>query len=353
MACKCEKVPSDYDFPGKIVFVSGNSNLLEIFRSKVAALIPCRYEPAGYVVADTDNVRRLLTSICRELQLSDVEKQDVNAVVLFDEEELDITHFSRILPLERLCNIVDATDLTEILRTKSITTHFQPIVEIESSTVFAYECLLRGVRSDGTLIPPGVLLEQATRADLTFNLDRLARETALKTAAVKRIEANVFINFLPSTIYDPENCLKSTVEWAQRLDFDFRNIVFEVVETERITDIRHLTRILDYYHHQGFRVALDDVGSGYSSLNTLADLKPDFIKIDMNLIHEIDRDEMKQSIFRALMDIAQQNSIKVLAEGVETPEELAFLRRANVDLAQGYLFAKPSAEPIRDIGSLP
>ncbi len=345
-------MPSDYDVPGKIFFMSGNSDVIEVFRSKIVERIQYRYEPAGYIAVATENVRGLLMTICRDLQLSDIEKQDINAVVLSDDEELDVTHFSRIVPLERLCNIAAATDLIEVLKTKSITTHFQPIVEIESHAVFAHECLLRGVRSDGTLIPPNVLLEQATRADLTFNLDRLARETALKTAAVKRIDVNVFINFLPSTIYDPENCLKSTVEWAERLDFDFRKIVFEVVETERITDVRHLIGILNYYHDRGFRVALDDVGSGYSSLNMLADIKPDFIKIDMNLIRGIDRDEMKQSIFRALMDIARQNSIKVLAEGVETPEELAFLRRANVDLAQGYLFAKPSAEPIRDIDTV-
>ena len=111
----------------------------------------------------------------------------------------------------------------------------------------------------------------------------------------------------------------------------------------------HLRRILDFYREKGFRTALDDIGSDHTNLTTLAILGADVIKIDMEIIRGIDRDSVKQSIFGALVAIAHENGIKVLAEGVETREELAYVKQHGAELSQGYLFAKPSAEPVRQV----
>jgi len=184
---------------------------------------------------------------------------------------------------------------------------------------------------------------------MLFYLDRACREMALKTAAVKNIRAKVFINFIPTAIYDPKHCLKSTVKWAEQLNFDPKNVVFEVVESDYVEDTDHLCSILDYYKSQGFLVALDDVGSGYSSLNMIAKLMPNIIKIDRELIDNIDTNSVNQSIFKAIIKIAKENDIIVLAEGIERAEEIAFCAKEGADLAQGYYFGKPLAEPIRRI----
>jgi EAL domain-containing protein (putative c-di-GMP-specific phosphodiesterase class I) len=132
------------------------------------------------------------------------------------------------------------------------------------------------------------------------------------------------------------------MQWAQQLQYDPGRIVFEVVESHQVEDIAHLRKILDYYREKGFRTALDDIGSGHTNLATLAALGPNIIKTDMEIVRDIHRDRVKQSIFDALVAIAKNSGIKVLAEGVETPDELAYITQHGADLAQGYLFAKPS-----------
>lgn len=96
-------------------------------------------------------------------------------------------------------------------------------------------------------------------------------------------------------------------------------------------------------------IALDDVGEGYSSLNMLIELKPDIIKIDRNIVSDIDTNDLKKSVYKALFNLAKEHNITVLAEGIETADELDTIKEIGVDLVQGYYFAKPSSEPIRKV----
>ncbi len=249
--------------------------------------------------------------------------------------------------LDYYLNIIEDKGFFEILREQSLTSHFQPIVDVHSRGIVAYEALARGVNMDGTLMYPGDLFAKAQRNDLIFMLDRLARESALKTAAVKKLKTKIFINFIPTAIYDPSFCLNSTVAWAKQLHFDPSQIVFEVVETQHITDQEHLKHILTYYREQGFKIALDDVGEGYSSLNMLINLRPDVIKVDRAIIDGIANDPLKQSIYCGLAETAKTNGIELLAEGVEQEADVQFLLSHGVDMIQGYYFGKPAAEPLR------
>lgn len=251
--------------------------------------------------------------------------------------------------LQRYINLIDDKEFFDIVNNESLTSHFQPIIDIHANEIYGYEALIRGVKEDGSLLFPDKLFEKSKRNGLNFKLDRLCRESALKTAAVKKIQQKVFINFIPTSIYDPEFCLNSTVKWANQLEFNPKNIVFEVVETEHVADQAHLKKILTYYREQGYQIALDDVGEGFSNLNMLIDLKPDIIKVDRNIIHDIDKDDMKLSVYKALYDIANKNGIKILAEGLETKEELETIKKIGVDYVQGYYYAKPQAEPIRKL----
>ncbi|MDY0117714.1 MAG: EAL domain-containing protein [Sulfurimonadaceae bacterium] len=251
--------------------------------------------------------------------------------------------------LQRYINLIDDKEFFDIVNNESLTSYFQPIVDIHANEIYGYEALIRGVKEDGSLMYPDILFEKSKRNDLNFKLDRLCRESALKTAAVKKIQQKVFINFIPTSIYDPEFCLNSTVKWANQLEFNPKNIVFEVVETEHVKDQAHLKKILTYYREQGYQIALDDVGEGFSNLNMLIDLKPDIIKVDRNIIDHIDKDDMKLSVYKALYDIASSSGIKILAEGLERVEELEAIKSIGVDYVQGYYYAKPQAEPVRKL----
>lgn len=255
----------------------------------------------------------------------------------------------RMKTLQQYKDLLSSQRLIEIIEEGLLTTHFQPIIDIQTSSIYGYESLVRGVEDDGSLIYPNKLFEWAKDGDMLFYLDRACRETSLKTAAVKNIHAKVFINFIPTAIYDPAHCLQSTVTWAKQLDFDPKNIIFEVVESEHVADLDHLKSILDFYKSQGYMVALDDVGSGYSSLNMIAKLHPDIIKVDREIIDGIDTNSVNQSIFKAIVGIAKEHGIIVLAEGIERAEELAFCAKEGADLAQGYYFGKPMAEPKRKL----
>ncbi len=121
--------------------------------------------------------------------------------------------------------------------------------------------------------------------------------------------------------------------------------MFEVVESDEISDIDRLLRILDFYREVGLRVALDDVGAGYSSLKLLARLKPDFIKLDMDLIRNVDRDVYKAQVASKLLELARELHVSTVVEGVETVGEWQWATEHGADFAQGYLFARPEPWP--------
>ena len=154
------------------------------------------------------------------------------------------------------------------------------------------------------------------------------------------------MNFLPSSIYKPEYCLTHTFEAIRACDQDPADFVFEVVETERIVDIPKLASIFAVYKENGMKVAMDDVGAGYSTLEVLTSLKPDYVKIDRDVVRDVDLRPEGLRDLESIIRAARSVGSTVLAEGLERPEELEACRAAGVDLAQGYLIGKPSPHPL-------
>ncbi|ABM60853.1 EAL domain-containing protein [Halorhodospira halophila] len=238
--------------------------------------------------------------------------------------------------------------LLDTIRSERVQIHYQPIVEArEAQRVYAYECLMRGVDADGGTIPPGSMFRAAELADLEFYLDRLARVAAIRDSHAQGVQENLFINFRPTAIYDPAFCLRTTVGAVEKLGLDPRRIVFEVVESEAITDHRHLRHIVDEYRQGGFRIALDDLGAGYGSLNLLKDLEPDFVKIDRELIRHVHHNPGQATIVEAMVSMARNLGITTVGEGIEEREEFEWLRAAGIDLVQGFYFARPASPPPR------
>jgi EAL domain-containing protein (putative c-di-GMP-specific phosphodiesterase class I) len=234
-----------------------------------------------------------------------------------------------------------------MLSEQRLTTFFQPIVWTNEPTkVYAQECLLRGIENDGSLLYPAYIFGVARASQLMFQTDLAARGMAIREAARHNVKSNLFINFTPTSIYDPAYCLRSTVRAIREVGIPHENVVFEVTETDKIYGIDHLRDIVNYYREFGFRIALDDIGSGYSSLNLIHHLRPDFIKLDMHLIRRVDQDLYKATIARKILEIAQELDIRTVAEGIETTEEMNWVRDHGATFAQGYLIAKPSTLPL-------
>ncbi|MEH2275662.1 MAG: EAL domain-containing protein [Nostoc sp.] len=255
--------------------------------------------------------------------------------------------FSDITSLQRFIKFNQSDWLVEMLATERFTSYFQPIVSIkDTSQIYGYESLLRGLDEQGNLVLPGPILELATEAGLLPQLDRVARLSAIAQFSRHQVSGQIFINFAPTSLYDPAFCLHSTLEAIDQAGISHERVVFEVVESDNFQDLDHLKTVLKYYRDAGFLVALDDLGSGYSSLNLLHQLRPDFIKLDMELIQDVHQNPYKASITEKLLEITQKLNIQSVVEGIECIEELNWLRERGATFAQGYLIGKPSAVPV-------
>ncbi|ORE90169.1 diguanylate phosphodiesterase [Aurantimonas sp. 22II-16-19i] len=220
---------------------------------------------------------------------------------------------------------------------------FQPIVDTSASRVWGYEALVRGEAGEGAYsILSRVSDEQK------YRFDQACRVKAIELAArlFPSPELHLSINFLPNAVYEPAACLRATLAAARKSDFPLGSIMFEFTESEEMTDVAHLQNIIGEYRKMGFITALDDFGAGYAGLGLLADFQPDLIKIDMKLVRGIDQSRSRQAILSAILHVARELGITVLAEGVETETEFGALKAAGVKLFQGYYFARPSFEAL-------
>lgn len=295
--------------------------------------------PAGGLAGLLDSLQQALSA---------AEQRDCLAVFQGRGETLGAAGLVRARSLQTLCALATGSWLLDLIDDRRLACHFQPIMRNDGGelSVFAYEALARGRGVDGEIVPPARMFGTARTAQLMFQLDRAARLAAVEASVRLSRGTPLFINFNPTSIYDPDYCLKSTIEAARRIDRVPGTFVFEVVESDHVEDSQRLLRILDVYRQAGFRVALDDLGAGYSSLNLLQRLHPDFVKLDMELVQGVDSDTSRQAILRGLLDIAAGLGIEVIAEGIETPGERDWLVEHGVDYLQGFLFARPGPDPV-------
>lgn len=247
--------------------------------------------------------------------------------------------------LSQWMSAIDGLWLSELLRDRCLLTYFQPIVHLnQPGEVFAYECLLRA-NDNGTLVFPDRLYGAARATGQMVALDEMARLTAIESSAKSFVTSNVFINFCPRSVDDPMRFLHDAVRMAGKCQIPTHRLVFEVVESDEIVDPTKLVELLGEFRSAGFRVALDDLGAGYSSLNLLTRIKPDFVKLDMDLIRNVDTDYYKSRVAAKLLELARELQVATVVEGVETEAEMNWSREHGADFGQGYLFARPAAVP--------
>lgn len=212
---------------------------------------------------------------------------------------------------------------------------YQPIVDVNTWTIAGYEALCRP--QDPSFKHVGELLETTAQAGRFWELGRVLRPLAVEPLERLPAPTMMFINLHPQDLTDPQllNASPELSRWAKR-------VVLEITETEALHDYGAVRECIKQLRSQGFRVALDDLGSGYSGLNSLAMLEPDFVKLDMELVRGITAQSRSARLIQHIREFCLDEGIETIAEGVETREELAVIQGLGVRLVQGYFFAKPA-----------
>ncbi|HXG23197.1 MAG TPA: EAL domain-containing protein [Chthonomonadales bacterium] len=224
---------------------------------------------------------------------------------------------------------------------------FQPIIEATSGEVFAYEALIRA-RPPGSeeIIGAAQLLYACNQLHLQHQLDRKARECALRTAATLPFShVRYFINLLPNAVYDPNIFLHSTLATAQEVGLPLHRIVFEIIEAEHLSNRECLRTLASALRNQGASIALSDIMGGFTSLQYLGELSPDYIKLDRDLVAATVSNPSARYTLDSISQLAHKLNICVVAEGIETIAEMHVCTNAGVDYLQGYLFARPANPP--------
>jgi EAL domain-containing protein (putative c-di-GMP-specific phosphodiesterase class I) len=213
---------------------------------------------------------------------------------------------------------------------------FQPIVNTRDREVHSYEALIRGPEGQ----PAWSVLERVSDADLA-EFDEVTRNAAVSAATRLGITTSLNLNCLPRSLQRPIDAVDGTLAVAERCGVEASRIILEVTETEMVHDRGQFARNIDAFRSAGVRIAIDDFGAGYSGLNLLVELQPDVVKLDMHLIRGIERHGPRQAIVRAVMSACVELGIDVIAEGVETIDELSWCETHGIWLFQGYYFARP------------
>ncbi len=226
--------------------------------------------------------------------------------------------------------------LERVIAGRTISTVYQPIVDIQEQRILGYEAFTRG--PPGDFANPEYLFKLAYQTRLLWQLERLCRAKAVARIGDLPRDCLLFLNVDPESLLDPE-----LSEWSRAENLAGR-VVLEVTERAGVDDYILFRRSLDLIQSLGLRVAIDDVGSAYSGLRVIAEARPHFIKVDMGLTRGLHDDVVRQQLVGAIGAFAERVGSPLIAEGVETIEELEALRSMGVRYVQGYLLGRPAAE---------
>ncbi|MUK87742.1 EAL domain-containing protein [Ornithinibacillus sp. L9] len=245
-------------------------------------------------------------------------------------------------------------ELKKIIKNKLLTTFYQPIFHLRTNQIIGYEALNRPQNSKQFPTTEG-FYSYIGQTNQVFHLEKLTRNLAIQKfhdqvkEHPEQKDCLLFINIHPNVLVDANYKSGETLELLQNYNISPNQIVFELTEKTAVTDFTMFERILSNYRSQGFRIAIDDAGSGYNSLKTLVHLKPEFIKFDRTLIDNIHCNEPQQQLIHLLVEFANQSNTTVLAEGIEKLEDLTYLKNLGVHLGQGYGLAIPRKEFIKNL----
>ena len=241
-------------------------------------------------------------------------------------------------------------ELLRIIETRSVQPVFQPILAFGTGEILAYEGLIRGP-DDSPLHTPTKLFEAATRAGQLIELNMLCALKVVRQFARLGLQQQLFLNVTPQTVLDVRDDVQRISRFIRDCGIDIAQVTIELTESQHIADRSIFREALMLFRKAGFRVALDDLGEGFSSLRLWSELQPDFVKIDMHFVQGVSTDEVKYHFLKSLQHIAEGCGSSLVAEGVETMADFCILRDLGIDNAQGFLIGRAAKKPSKLVPS--
>lgn len=331
-----------------LVFSTASSALAKL-RSVLRAHDASYSEPGANSILVSAESALLTQAIQRWRDILSVEEiKDVRAA-LFESRTPSAEDLARapllLSELDETLSLMDTRWLVQLLAAESYFVVFQPLVSLASKQVVAYECLLRG-RRKGVEVGAMQLFAAAESLGISRHLEHLAWQKAIEQGQeLARKGLLLFLNFSPTVAGDAVFAADRTQQICTQHKVDLKQIVLEVTEAEKEYNTEHLKLMMQQYRAAGAKFALDDLGSGHSSVLRLASMRPDFVKLDQGLVRGAHRDQVQGIFMKAISEAAHRLKISVVAEGVETAEDLKHCIDIGVDLVQGYYLARPAEIP--------
>lgn len=273
---------------------------------------------------------------------------DVEVAVIASDEEPDDRQISfSHKPIEAMHKIASNLWLGDAILSNRVVSYKQPVVSAKDVPV-GYESFARVIAADGNVIAGRLIIEAARALGIEYALDRYLHVLAIKTYVQAGLEGFLFINFFPGFIQRPEVYLEGLSEAVRMHGVSPRDIVLDFTDSETQQDFAHLLKVTQYCRERGYAIALDDISSVATAETLIAEVQPDFVKLDRMLSVNCQRASDVKTLTN-IISAAHRSKVKVIAEGIETEQVFTALQALHVDFFQGYLFSPPVAvsSPLR------
>ncbi len=236
------------------------------------------------------------------------------------------------------------TVIRDILTQQQITTVFQPIFDIKKQQVYGFEALSRGPQDAG-LYNPEKMFEMASHCGYLYELDILCRQLAIRRFIEQDLPGLLFLNVNPLVLSNPKYPQSDSLKMVEQADLNPDRLVIEISEKSPIFSSILFPLALASLRNDGFKVSIDNLGSGYAGLKQWHDLQPDIVKIDRSLIEDCHQNIVKRELLRTIFTLGQATGVKVIAQGIQTAEEFEQLQTLGMRYAQGFFLAEPETTP--------
>ena len=235
--------------------------------------------------------------------------------------------------------------LYDIIQDKALSAVFQPILNTTKGCFTGYEGLIRGP-INSILHSPMALFDTARSCGLVAELEYLCRQTVLESFAALKLPGKIFLNVSPDILLQKYSKSGETLKYVDALGLKPSQVIIELTENAKTLDYQLMRDATHYYREMGFEIAIDDLGEGFSGLRLWSEIRPNYVKIDKHFTQNIHQDPVKLQFARSIQEIAEKSGAQVIAEGIETHEQLMAIRDLGITYSQGYHIAKPHPTPI-------